>query len=98
MKLITHFDDFIATVVNLNQTRLDTLEKRVTTISEFLRKSDYKPRIRRFSPQGSYAHKTIIKPPGTRDYDADLLVIIDRVDGWSAADYVEKLYSVFRTS
>jgi len=98
MKLITHFDEFIATVVNLNQTRLDTLEKRVAAISEFLRKSDYKPRIRRFSPQGSYAHKTIIKPPGTRDYDADLLVIIDRVEGWSAADYVEKLYTVFRAS
>jgi hypothetical protein len=70
----------------------------VATISEFLRNSDYTPRIRRFSPEGSYAHKTIIKPPGTRDYDADLLVIIDRVDGWTAADYVEKLYPVFRAS
>ena len=98
MKLITHFDDFLANVVNLNQTRLDTLEKRVKAISEFLRNSEYKARIRRFSPQGSYAHKTIIKPPGTRDYDADLLVIIDRVEGWSAADYVEKLYSIFRAS
>jgi SMODS domain-containing protein/adenylyl/guanylyl cyclase-like protein with sensor domain len=98
VKLITHFDDFLADIVNLNQKRLDTLEKRVATISEFLRQSDYRPRIRRFSPQGSYAHKTIIKPPGTRDYDADLLVIIDRVDGWSAADYVEKLYSVFRAN
>jgi len=98
VKLIALFDDFLANIVNLNQTRLDTLEKRVTTISEFLRKSDYEPRIRRFSPQGSYAHKTIITPPGTRDYDADVLVILDRVDGWSASDYVEKLYSVFRSS
>ena len=98
MKLISHFDTFLDDVVNLNQTRLDTLEKRVATISEFLRKSDYEPRIRRFSPQGSYAHKTIIKPPGTRDYDADLLVIVDRVSGWSAVEYVEKLYSLFRAS
>jgi hypothetical protein len=98
MKLLNHFDDFLANIVNLNQARLDTLEKRVATISDFLRKSEYAPRIRRFSPQGSYAHKTIIKPPGTRDFDADLLVVIDKVDGWSAADYIEKLYSAFRAS
>jgi hypothetical protein len=98
MKMINHFDTFLEDVVNLNPTRLNTLQKRVETISEFLRKSDYAPTIRRFSPQGSFAHKTIIKPPGTRDYDADLLVIIDRIAGWTAADYVEKLYSVFRAS
>lgn len=96
MKLISHFDTFLADVVNLNQTRLDTLEKRVEAISEFIRKSGYRARIRRFSPQGSYAHKTIIKPPGARDYDADLLAIVDRVSGWSAADYVEEFYTIFR--
>jgi hypothetical protein len=96
LKLIGHFDKFLENVVNLNQTRIATLEARVESISDFLRNSEYPPKIRRFTPQGSYAHRTIIKPPGNRDYDADLLMVIDRIPGWSAAQYLNDLYSVFR--
>ncbi len=98
MKLVSLFNEFLADTVNLNQSRIDLLEQRVDTISTYLRGSDYQPRIRRFTPQGSWAHKTIIKPPGEKDFDADLLVIIDAVDGWSATQYVQELYTAFRAS
>lgn len=98
MKHVGHFNDFLADTVNLNRSRIDQLESRVQTISEYLRGSDYEPRIRRFTPQGSWAHKTIIKPPGDKDFDADLLVIIDEIEDWSPAQYVNELRSTFRAS
>lgn len=98
MKHVSHFNTFLADTVNLNQARIDQLVGRVETISNFLRGSDYKPRIRRFTPQGSWAHKTIIKPPGEKDFDADLLVIIDEAEGWSPAQYVNELRAVFMGS
>jgi len=98
MKHLNHFANFLRDTVNLNQTRIDTLEQRIKTISTFLRNSNYEPRIRRFTPQGSWAHKTIIKPPGDKDFDADLVMVIDEVDDWTAKDYVGKLYSIFRGS
>lgn len=98
MKFTGHFNEFLNDTVNLNQSRIDLLEQRVTTISGYLRNSAYEPRIRRFTPQGSWAHKTIIKPPGDKDFDADLVVVIDAVEGWSAAQYVEEAYAVFRAS
>lgn len=96
MKLTEHFKDFLENTVNLNQSRIDQLEQRVETIESFLRRSDYAPRIFRFSAQGSWAHRTIIKPPKERDFDADLLAIIGVVEGWKAADYVNELYHIFR--
>lgn len=98
MKHVSEFNTFLADTVNLNQSRIDQLESRVETISEFLRGSEYKPRIRRFTPQGSWAHKTIIKPPGEKDFDADLLVIVDEAAGWSPAQYVNELRAVFTGS
>ena len=98
MKHVSEFNTFLADTVNLNQSRIDQLESRVGTISEFLRGSEYKPRIRRFTPQGSWAHKTIIKPPGEKDFDADLLVIVDEAAGWSPAQYVNELRAVFTGS
>lgn len=96
MKLIEHFNTFLSDIVNLNQTRIDTLEDRVETISQFLRTSDYAPRIRRFAAQGSWAHKTIIKPLNNKDFDADLVVFIDAVEGWLPADYITELHRVFK--
>lgn len=96
MKLTEHFKDFLENTVNLNQSRIDLLEQRVETIKSFLQRSNYAPRIFRFSAQGSWAHKTIIKPPKDKDFDADLLAVIDGVDDWKAADYVNELYHIFR--
>jgi hypothetical protein len=81
MKLTEHFETFLAETVNLNQTRIDVLESRVETIEQFLCNSDFRPRILRFSAQGSLAVKTIIKPPDGDDFDADELVFVEEVHG-----------------
>ena len=98
MKLVSNFKDFISDTVNLNQTRLDRLEERVITIKKFIRDSDWEPRISTFIEQGSWAHDTIIKPVDGGESDADLLVKVRPVDGWSAAQYVKELGRVFLDS
>jgi len=99
MKLITKFSEFLRDSVNLNQTRIDTLESRTATIQGFLKASSYEPDIIEFSTQGSWAHKTIIKPvKEANEFDADMVVYVDEVEGWNAKDYIEELYSVFRSN
>ncbi|HVZ16842.1 MAG TPA: hypothetical protein VG897_06985 [Terriglobales bacterium] len=95
MKLVSLFDDFLKDTVNLNQTRIDLLEDSVGAIKDFIRQSEWKPKIRGFEEQGSWAHKTIIKPVDDGEFDADLLVMVDPVDGWTAADYVTSLGKIF---
>lgn len=98
MKLIRYFSEFLADTVNLNQTRIDTLESSVESIKTFIKGADWKPRVWKFVEQGSWAHDTIIRPVDGNEFDADLLVIIDPVDGWTAADYVSSLGDAFRAS
>jgi hypothetical protein len=98
MKHIPEFAKFLEDEVNLNKTRIDTLTKRVETIENFMRATEWNPIIRRVSPQGSWAHKTIIKPPGENGFDADLLVFVNPVEGWTANDYILELRSLFRSS
>ena len=63
MKLVKHLNDFLVSEVNLNQSRIDILEKRVATISSFIQGSDsFNKAFIEAIPQGSYAHRTIIKP------------------------------------
>ncbi|MDW9735748.1 nucleotidyltransferase [Sinorhizobium meliloti] len=98
MKLVSDFKDFLKDTVNLNQTRIDLLTARVDAIKDFLRASDWDPQIHRFIEQGSWAHDTIIRPVDKGEFDADLLVKVKHVDGWSAAQYVKELGRVFRDS
>jgi hypothetical protein len=97
MKLISEFQEFLNVVVNLNQSRIDLLESRVSTLKDILDASSYEPRILRYAPQGSWAHGTIIKPPKNKDFDADLIVFVDEHSGFDAADYVETLYQCLRS-
>ncbi|MBF0185773.1 MAG: nucleotidyltransferase [Magnetococcales bacterium] len=99
MKHVDIFNAFMRETVNLNQTRIDILESRVEAIKNFLIGSDYGVRIRRFSSQGSWAHKTIIKPPNSNsEFDADLIMFVDGREDWEPEDYVEELYRTFRVS
>jgi len=97
MKLIEHFNNFLRETVNLNQSRINTLEQRVETIKSFLKESDYGANVRSFSAQGSWAHKTIIKPQTDKGFDADLVMFLDPQGGWDPAKYVADLYAVFRS-
>lgn len=98
MKLVSDFQDFLRDTVNLNKTRIELLEERVETIKSFLRDSDWEPTISNFIEQGSWAHDTIIRPVDGGEFDADLLVRVRPVEGWSAAQYIKDLGRVFLDS
>lgn len=100
MKLNDYFDAFLEGEVNLNSARLSRLNGSVTAITSFLRESPVlSGGFIDVIAQGSYAHRTIIKPVRAGDeFDADVLLYLSEVDGWEAADYVERLHDVFRAS
>jgi hypothetical protein len=98
VKLVALFDDFLKETVNLNQTRIDLLEEGIVALKAFVRASDWKPKINGFEEQGSWAHGTIIRPVDGAEFDADLLVMVQPVEGWTAADYVEELGKIFADS
>jgi hypothetical protein len=98
MKLVSLFDDFLKETVNLNQTRIDLLEESIGALKTFVRESEWKPKIVGFEEQGSWAHGTIIRPVDDAEFDADLLVMVEPVEGWTAADYVEELGKAFSGS
>lgn len=95
MKLLADFNDFLSEVVNLNSTRVDLLEDSIVAIKSAVKSSDWKAEIVDFAAQGSWAHKTIIRPLAGDPFDADLLVYVKPVDGWDAKDYVNELYAEF---
>lgn len=98
MKLINDFKDFLSDTVNLNVTRLNTLNKNVDALKSFVENSDWLPEIRRWTEQGSWAHQTIIKPVDLGEFDADILVMVNPVEDWSAGDYVTELGEIFKAS
>ncbi|MEP3052673.1 MULTISPECIES: nucleotidyltransferase [Paracoccaceae] len=98
MKNLRVFNEFLTDTVNLNAARLSSLNNTSTALHTFVVSSDWEPINLEWYPQGSWAHQTIIKPLPTRGFDADVLAIIDPVEGWSASDYINNLYSTFRGS
>jgi Second Messenger Oligonucleotide or Dinucleotide Synthetase domain/Adenylyl/Guanylyl and SMODS C-terminal sensor domain len=98
MKLLNHFNDFLKDEVNLNQTRIESLETSIDAIEAYVDGSEWADIIIDWVPQGSWAHKTIIKPVDKGEFDADLLVYVDPVEGWEAKDYINDLYAQFRAS
>jgi hypothetical protein len=100
MKLVKNFDYFLKNTVNLNYTRIEILEERVETITTFLKKRPtLKKWYQKVVPQGSYKHRTIIKPPTSRnEFDVDVLLFLKRVNNWQPRDYIHNLYANFRQS
>lgn len=99
MKHANYFADFLKEEVDLNQSRLNTLDQRVAVVTNLLKKSKLTG-YRKYSPQGSYAHKTIIKPVARNDeFDADILIFIKDQDfkpDEFLRDYVKEIYYVFK--
>ncbi|MGV3615273.1 MAG: SMODS domain-containing nucleotidyltransferase [Fimbriimonas sp.] len=100
MKHTEYFEEFLKNEVNLNQTRIDKLDDSVAAVEGYIQGTElFKEHFIEFIPQGSYAHRTIIKPARTgKEFDADVLLHMSEVDGWSPKDYVENLYVAFRSS
>ena len=100
MKFTSDFESFLRTEVNLNKTRLSTLQDRISAIESFLEDdATFGSILLDFIPAGSWAHRTIIKPVSENDeFDADLLFqLTDQID-WDPKEYIAKLYSSFRQS
>jgi hypothetical protein len=95
MKLVEHFRSFLNDAVNLNATRLGLLESNVVALKGAIRESEWDAPLITFKGQGSWAHKTIIKPVEGKAFDADLLVIVKPVEGWDAKKYISTLRAVF---
>ena len=75
MKHVTYFQEFLSNEVNLNETRLQRLNQSSSAVDTFLRENlDSYQKTER---QGSYGLKTIIKPVGSREYDADMLLYME---------------------
>ena len=100
MKHNKYFDDFLKDHINLNQSRLTTLDKKVETVTDLLKSK--LPNYRKFSEQGSYAHGTIIKPVRENDeFDADILIFVkdDNFDPDNfQEDYISQIYEVFQNN
>ncbi len=94
MKHIEIFDSFLTDVVDLNSTRLSQLESRSETLIAVVEKGGWKPPISEWLRHGSWAHQTIIKPVDQGEFDADLVLLVQPVEGWSAKDYIDKLYAL----
>ena len=100
MKHEKYFSDFLSNHVDLNKTRVDRLEESVRAVTDFLQ--DSLNGYMTYSTQGSYAHKTIIKPVQDNDeFDADLLVFIKDA-GFDPSsfkiDYVDKIDTALKES
>lgn len=99
MKHIQIFADFMRDEINLNQSRIDRLEKRLETITNLLKESDLlKDNFLETIPQGSYAHKTIIKPLPSKDFDVDILVYLKEFEDWEPKDYINNIYYLFKNN
>lgn len=95
MKLVDQFKTFLSSEVNLNDTRMNQLGTSVEAVQKAIKTSSWGPKILDFDAHGSWAHGTIIKPRTGGEFDADLLVIVEPVEGWEAKDYINKLGAVF---
>ena len=99
MKLEKHLSTFLSDHVNLNQSRIDTLISRVDTITNFIKELDeFRDLFIEAMPQGSWSHKTIIKPVFDSDFDADLVVFLKENEDWEPKDYIDKLYKLFKSN
>lgn len=97
MKHTQIFNDFLKNEVNLNQSRIDILEKRLDTITNFIKSSELlKKNYIKAKPQGSYAHKTIIKPQKNKEFDVDILLYLEKLSEWQPADYINNIYYLFK--
>lgn len=96
MKHEGYFNDFLNKEVNLNQSRIEKLDKSVKAVTDLLhlKLDGYK----KYSTQGSYAHRTIIKPVKENDeFDADILVFVKDSTfdpDYFGTDYIDSVYQV----
>ncbi|WP_371791833.1 nucleotidyltransferase [Streptomyces sp. NBC_01471] len=96
MQLADHFNEFLRTTVNLGQVKLDLLDTRVEAIYRALKADEeIGSLVLGKTPQGSWAHRTIIDPVGGSEFDADVMLLMAENPDWSKnpKTYVEEVYA-----
>lgn len=89
---VREFNAFLRDYVNLNQTRIDSLQSRVSSLEDYLLgDSPINALVDELIPQGSFAHRTIIRPFTGNDFDADVLLPMEEQDGWAPEKYTVEL-------
>lgn len=92
MEHTSHFTTLLKDTVNLPQGKLDSLGDRTDKIYGALRSGVATTRVLSKKRQGSWAQRTIINPPKDVEFDADVMVELDEVPGWSPSDYNDAVY------
>lgn len=97
---VREFNAFLRDYVNLNQTRINTLQSRVSSLDAFLGEDSSLSEFVAddLIPQGSFAHKTIIRPYTGNDFDADVLLPMDEQPDWDPKKYTIELQKVLEAS
>lgn len=99
MKLTAYHKQFLENTVNLNDSRIATLNQRVDAVTSFLRDHPvFGEYFIDVVPQGSFAQRTIIKPVGIKEYDADVLLALTEHPDWTPAQYTAELKKAFEVS
>lgn len=97
---VREFNAFLRDYVNLNQGRVNTLQSRVSSLDTFLGDdsslSDLV--VDDLIPQGSFAHKTIIRPYTGNDFDADVLLPMEEQQDWEPKKYTVELQKALEAS
>lgn len=101
MKLFGYFNVLLTDTVNLNQTRLDQLDDHVKAIMRYLKfDGEFGPVIQGMDKQGSWAHRTIIKPVAGKndEFDADFLLTLEVDDQWEGnpGEYLNALFDTLK--
>lgn len=82
------FSDFLNDHVNLGKGSLELLGRNVDAIFTALKAdAELAPLIVKKDPQGSWAHRTIIKPQKGREFDADFMLVLRENEGWDPVEY-----------
>lgn len=96
MKLTEYFNVLLKETVNLSQAKLDTLGARVDSVYKALKADEQiGPLILGKTPQGSWAHRTIINPVGNNEFDADFMLDMKENPDWAndPKKYIEEVYA-----
>jgi Second Messenger Oligonucleotide or Dinucleotide Synthetase domain len=95
MKMNASFNAFMTDSVNIDQARLSRLDVSVPAIYEALHADDEIGSIvLDYEPQGSWPHKTIIRPAEGVEFDADFMVVMEEQPDWaeSPKTYITKVH------
>ena len=99
MRHTSTFNDFLRGVVDLPQARLEQLNTNVNALYGALCNAEtFGPHVLGKIPQGSWAHRTIIRPVDDLEFDADFLLRISEHPVWSnnPQEYLDQLEAALR--